>query len=168
MSCSRNDHAHYLRCVGDPLETIASGPTLDTAAALPSAALDVLKQLGLLTSQPLANVVQRLTHLSRQESSIVHLSNQSAPVTHIVLANNATAVDAAGVRAVELGYRYIMQASRTLEGDVEQLAINVATRVEELGHEHEIDCWISGGEPTVKLPPTGDVVEVAGINNSCC
>lgn len=139
--------------LGDPLETIASGPTLTSSAALPSAALDVLKQLGLQSSPQLANVVQTLTRLSQRERSLISASDGDVPVTHIVLANNATAVDAAGVKAVELGYRYIMQAARTLEGDVEQLAIKAADTIEQLGHQPEIDCWISGGEPTVKLPP---------------
>lgn len=139
--------------LGDPLETIASGTTLQSAAALPSEALEVLKQLGLLTSEPLANVVRTLTQLVRQESSVKQLNSQAVPVTHIILANNASAVDAAGVKAVELGYRYIMQAARTLEGDVDQLAVKAADTLEQLGHQPEIDCWISGGEPTVKLPP---------------
>ncbi len=138
--------------LGDPLETIASGPTVESAAAPPAAALDVLKQLGLLSSQPLANVVTTLTRLSREAGQGLRPNSSTAPVTHIVLANNATAVDAAGVRAVELGYRYIMQASRTLEGDVATLAIKAADTIEQLGHQPEIDCWISGGEPTVKLP----------------
>ncbi len=140
--------------LGDPLETIASGPTLLSANAPPSAALAVLAQLGLESSPPLANVVARLRELSQQERKVRHATNAGPEVTHIVLANNATAVDAAGVKAVELGYRYIMQASRGLEGDVEQLAIKAADTIEQLGHQREIDCWISGGEPTVKLPPS--------------
>ena len=139
--------------LGDPLETIASGPTLTSAAAPPSAALEVLKQLGLESSPQLGNVVETLKRLSQRERATMNANADELPVTHIVLANNATAVDAAGVKAVELGYRYIMQASRTLEGDVEQLAIKAADTIEQLGHQPEIDCWISGGEPTVKLPP---------------
>lgn len=139
--------------LGDPLETIASGPTLLSAGARPSEALGVLRQLGLEHNPALANVVQLLTARSRRERNAFWSDKNGPHVTHIVLANNATAVDAAGGKAVELGYRYIMQASRTLEGDVEQLAIKVADTLEQLGHQPEIDCWISGGEPTVKLPP---------------
>ncbi len=138
--------------LGDPLETIASGPTVASASALPSAALQVLRDLELLRSSALANVVRVLTEQARHEQARQLSQRSSTTVTHIVLANNATAVDAAGVKAVELGYRYIMQASRSLEGEVESLAVKAADTLEQLGHEPEIDCWISGGEPTVKLP----------------
>jgi hydroxypyruvate reductase len=83
----------------------------------------------------------------------VRRAPQRAPVHNIILANNATAVDAAGVRAVELGYRYIMQSARTVEGDVAELSTVVANVIEQLAGEAQVDCWISGGEPTVRLPP---------------
>lgn len=138
--------------LGDPLETIASGPTVELAGAEPQAALEVLELLGLSANPQLANVVAMLSRNAKniRASSVGGLAS---PVTHVVLANNATAVDAAGIKAVELGYRYIMQASRSLEGDVEQLALKAADTVEQLGFQPDIDCWISGGEPTVKLPP---------------
>ena len=139
--------------LGDPLDTIASGPTVDSALARPSSALTVLERLHLLEHPGLANVTNVLSRLAKAESRMGQASRSHAPVTNIVLANNATAVDAAGVKAVELGYRYIMQASQTLEGDVAPLAIKVADTLEQLGRENAVDCWISGGEPTVKLPP---------------
>ncbi|MCC6508000.1 MAG: glycerate-2-kinase family protein, partial [Pirellulaceae bacterium] len=115
--------------LGDPLETIASGPTLSSAEVTPSAALTVLDELNLLRSPPLGNVVQILQRSSG--AARVSRATSTLPVSHIILANNATAVDAAGVKAVELGYRYIMQASRTLEGDVRDLAIQAADTIEQ-------------------------------------
>ena len=139
--------------LGDPLETIASGPTVNSAVVRPQAALDVLEQLGLMDDGDLKNVVTVLSQLAGAAASEAPRARRPAPVSNIVLANNATAVDAAGVKAVELGYRYIMQAARTLEGDVVQLAHTVGRAIEQLSGEPQIDCWISGGEPTVKLPP---------------
>lgn len=142
--------------LGDPLETIASGPTVQSAVALPSDALCVLKELRLLQHPQLQNVIERLQVLKSTSQPTSGTLKRPTSVSHFVLANNATAVDAAGVKAVELGYRYIMQAARTLEGDVAELSIKVADTVEQLGHEPKLDCWISGGEPTVKLPVDGE------------
>lgn len=138
--------------LGDPLETIASGPTVQSAVVSPHDALGVLEELNLLRNSQLNNVVEQLRRRAAERPARARASNGNAPVSHIVLANNATAVDAAGVKAVELGYRYIMQTSRTLEGDVGDLSLKVANTIEQLGHESQVDCWISGGEPTVKLP----------------
>ncbi len=138
--------------LGDPLETIASGPTVLSARATPADALHVLEELRLTNSSELANVMRVLRSSPGGSTSNVKSPATATPIEHIVLANNATAVDAAGVKAVELGYRYIMQASRELEGDVGPLSKRFADNIEQLGRQTEVDCWISGGEPTVKLP----------------
>jgi hypothetical protein len=70
----------------------------------------------------------------------------------VILANNATAVDAAGTLAVELGYRYLMQSARSSEGDVGGLARHLSGAIAQLLGQREVDCLISGGEPTVLLP----------------
>lgn len=140
--------------LGDPLETIASGPTVASARVHPQAALEVLAELRLSEDRDLQNVIavlrQRSANASLQKTQ---RAGTGGRVTNIILANNATAVDAAGVKAVELGYRYVMQAATALEGDVSQLADHVGRALEQLSSAAEVDCWISGGEPTVKLPP---------------
>jgi hydroxypyruvate reductase len=140
---------------GDPLDTIASGPTVNEAAADPSQALGVLEGLGLASDRDLHNVVATLRRREQAPAGRQPGTRHSAPVSNIILANNATAVDAAGVQAVELGYRYIMQSARSLEGDVSELCVSVANAIEQLVAEPQVDCWISGGEPTVKLPAGG-------------
>ncbi|MGN6134987.1 MAG: glycerate kinase type-2 family protein [Aureliella sp.] len=164
---ARHCHARHLisliisDVLGDPLETIASGPTVVEAKALPQEALEVLAQLGLLGQPDLENVI---SVLRRSDAAIERRrAPKHAPVSNIILANNATAVDAAGVKAVELGYRYIMQVARTLEGDVAQLAERVGQTLEGLAREPQVDCWISGGEPTVKLP-AADICGRGGRN----
>lgn len=139
--------------LGDPLETIASGPTVAAAVVEPAEALQVLSDLELLGDPELRQVVEVLHHQATRPVARQGRGGQACPVSHLVLANNASAVDAAGVRAVELGYRYIMQAARGLEGDVGPLASTVARTLKQLSAEEQVDCWISGGEPTVKLPP---------------
>ena len=119
-------------------------------------ALAVLRELGLINSPALAGAVQAL-----QQQQSQSLPDQAPPVQstarcevdNIILGNNADAVDAAGVKAVELGYRYVMQSARGVEGDVLQIALHATDAIVQLAsQQQQIDCWISGGEPTVKLP----------------
>jgi len=151
--------------LGDALDTIASGPTTilppagKTAASTQenaSRALSVLDELGLSDSPSLARVVcvlQQQTQVPTHSTSCQH--QPPTLVEHAILGNNADAVDAAGVKAVELGYRYVMQSSVRVEGDVLQVARSAADAIEQLTSQDQIDCWISGGEPTVTLPPQG-------------
>lgn len=151
--------------LGDALDTIASGPTMvtpptgKTAASTQenaSHALSVLNELDLSNSPSLAGVVrvlQQQTQVPTHSTPCQH--NPPMRVDHVILGNNADAVDAAGVKAVELGYRYVMQSSRRVEGDVLQVARSAADAIEQLASQDQINCWISGGEPTVTLPPQG-------------
>jgi glycerate-2-kinase len=140
--------------LGDPLETISSGPTLLQSASDAASAWNVLKELHLLEHPRLAAVVRWLQNPpgAPPEGNSVF----PPPFTqHIILGNNADAVDAAGVMAVELGYRYAMQVAQAVEGDVGELAVRAAAAVRQISNQSEVDCWISGGEPTVTLPTTG-------------
>ncbi len=135
----------------DSLQTIASGPTLATANRNASEALQALEQLGLIQEPRLQNICSYLRRQSAETAGSVPSSLQTS-VEHVILANNATAVDAAGTRAVELGYRYLMQSARKSEGDVGALARHLSGAIEQLLGQREVDCLISGGEPTVLLP----------------
>ncbi len=135
----------------DSLQTIASGPTLITANRDASQALLALEQLNLSQEPRLLNICSLLRRNAAVSAS--NPSQHSMPdVEHVILANNATAVDAAGTRAVELGYRYLMQSARSSEGDVGAVARHLSGAIEQLLGQREIDCLISGGEPTVLLP----------------
>ncbi len=149
--------------LGDPLETIASGPTLLEASVDARQAWEALDQLGLLQVAGLANVLrcleQQLEHggdkpIGTHDASVIQ-ENHRCQVEHVILGNNADAIDAAGVKAVELGYRYIMQGARRVEGDVLQVAQTAVAALEQLISQDQINCWISGGEPTVTLPVGG-------------
>ncbi len=148
--------------IGDPLETIASGPTMLDASVAAADALKVLEQLDLVRSTRLANVVHSLEQYSLEQYSAPIAgpgasaeNRKGCQVEHLILGNNADAIDAAGVKAVELGYHYIMQGARRGEGDVLEFASLATDAVEQLASQNQIDCWISGGEPTVRLPGSG-------------
>ena len=139
--------------LGDPLEIIASGPTVLGVEPNPVEALNVLEALGLMEKPELKAVRDCLRQSARARDTALPKSGVSVgQVQHVVLGNNADAVDAAGQKAVQLGYRYAMQACRASEGDVMKYAEVAARAAQQLWEEPSIDCWLSGGEPTVKLP----------------
>ncbi len=137
--------------LGDPLDVIASGPTILKPATDPSRAIEVMNQLLPNQFQSIRNLLnqQFLMH-SVADSQVRRPPTELVP---IVLANNATAVDAAGQKAIELGYRYWMKSERHSEGDVIQLGQRFAKQMISTLEQAHVDCIISGGEPTVVLPP---------------
>ncbi len=118
--------------LGDALDTIASGPTVwpqdvgnlqAGAQHNASRALHVLDELGLSGSPSLAGAKFALQQQVRVPlPSTRRKHDRPMHVDHVILGNNADAVDAAGVKAVELGYRYVMQSAQRVEGDVLQVA----------------------------------------------
>ena len=74
-----------------------------------------------------------------------------------MLANNATAVDAAGIEAERLGYNHAMHCATRSEGAAEDVGSHLASmalRMREATDPREPDCLITGGEPTVRLAPS--------------
>ena len=133
--------------LGDSLQTIASGPTELGASNSPAAALQVIQKLNLENAVDLQPAIRALESISSTASSTAHCE-----VHNIILGNNADAVDAAGVKAVELGYRYVMECARESEGEVGSVAEHAHQACTQLMNDSAVDCWISGGEPTVQLP----------------
>jgi len=137
--------------LGDPLEFIASGPTVLEPPPDPERALAVLTtfcqgefiEIERLLS---ARAVERRRTLQAQDVE------PGCKVTYHILANNATAVDAAGTRAVELGYRYWMQSAREGDGLADAFGERFAKQLYDSHRTGLVDCLILGGEPTVILP----------------
>jgi glycerate-2-kinase len=75
----------------------------------------------------------------------------TADVTNLILGNNATAVDGAGVEAERLGYSHAMISATTSEGPAEDVGRHLASMALKMRDNPGPDCLISGGEPTVKL-----------------
>ncbi len=139
--------------LGDSLPFIASGPTLLNPKPEPAAASEVLKHYCQDEFQDLIHFLQSSSlPMSPTVSPTVRGSRCEVAPPH-VLANNATAVDAAGTKAVELGYRYWMQSSRHGDGPADEFGRRFATQLIDTRREGLVDCLIHGGEPTVVLPP---------------
>lgn len=133
--------------LGDPLELIASGPTVPSRST-PQEAIQTLTTLGIADHPELASV---LTYL-RKSAAIATIKPQlPLQLTNLLIANNATAVDAAGCEAERLGYSHAMISSAKPEGAAEDVGRHLAEMALRMRKEPGPDCLISGGEPTVKL-----------------
>jgi hydroxypyruvate reductase len=137
--------------LGDPLELIASGPTVQRKST-PADALNVLEAFQLTRESSIVSIVNFL-RTSSQES--VHQTDResfgSTSVTNLLIGNNATAVDGAGVEAEKLGYSHAMIAATRSEGAAEDVGQHLAKMALHMRDNAGPDCLISGGEPTVKL-----------------
>jgi glycerate 2-kinase len=132
--------------LGDPLEIIASGPTVHDRST-PQDALAVLQKFAALEVAPNATqYLQVRAALPATDSFPNHVSN-------LVIGNNAVAVDAAGIEAERRGYSHAMDAARELEGLAEGIGVHLAGMATQMREQPGPDCLITGGEPTVQLAP---------------
>jgi len=132
--------------LGDPLEIIASGPTVFDRST-PQEALAVLEKFGALEIAPAAtNYLQSRLNEPPFSSFAAHVTNQ-------IIGNNAVAVDAAGSEAERRGYSHAMFASRELEGAAEGIGTHLFEMARQMRGVSGPDCLITGGEPTVQLVP---------------
>lgn len=138
--------------LGDPVEAIASGPTVCEQTQDAKCALSLLEQLGLVDHPKLQNVVGYLRLSATKDVGATNSRDHRCSDEYVILGNNADAVDAAGIAAVERGYRYVMQSARSAEGDVLEVARTAVEAAKQVVVQQRVDCWISGGEPTVTLP----------------
>ena len=134
--------------LGDPLDVIASGPTV-TDHSTPTEALTILQRFGAAGAGIAPAIFESLAQRSSAQLSA------SCPVSNYVIGNNATAVDAAAARAERLGYRHAMLAASELEGFAEDVGRHLAGMAREMRAGSGPDCLITGGEPVVRLVDPG-------------
>ncbi|MFO1020293.1 MAG: DUF4147 domain-containing protein [Planctomycetales bacterium] len=139
--------------IGDPLDIIASGPTVPDSGT-PQQALDILRQFG---AQPPAVPESMFVYL-QQKLMEQHVSTApSCTVLNRIVGNNATALEAATQRARLLGYRVISLGSENT-GTADHAGRDLAHRCREIQANLQPNdppvCLLSGGEPTVTLTPT--------------
>ena len=137
--------------LGDPLDIIASGPTVPDSS-IPQAALDVLEQFGARAAGISSNVFEYLE--SRRLSAPGSSKDSGSPdarVTNLVIGNNATAVAAAREEAGWLGYAVTAESADRSEGSAEEAGRRLARQARVMRARPGRTCFISGGEPVVKL-----------------
>jgi glycerate 2-kinase len=131
--------------LGDPLDLIASGPTVEDRST-PNDALAILKKYSARAAGISPAVFDRLDR-SRPPSRQPPICR----VTNLVIGNNATAVDAAGIEAERRGYSHAMISTRQSEGPAEEVGRHLAMMARRMREQPGPDCLISGGEPVVRL-----------------
>jgi glycerate 2-kinase len=144
--------------LGDPLDLIASGPTV-VDSSTPAQAFEVLQAYD--PEQRLPQSVYRA--LSQEKNGLEEPQQMQTEVfgncrhTTVVIGNNAVAVDEAGIVAERRGYNHVMQSARQSEGTAEDVGRKLAEMAIHMLRAdptmHLNDCLITGGEPTVALVP---------------
>jgi glycerate-2-kinase len=130
---------------GDPLDLIASGPTVADSST-PADAVRLLERYGARDSGISARVFEALARRAGQPIAPINCQ-----VTNLVIGNNLSAVRAAASQAEALGYSTTFSSSKTSEGAAEQIGRQLADRAQAMRAGPGPDCLVSGGEPTVKL-----------------
>ncbi len=139
--------------IGDPLDVIASGPTVPDRSS-PQQAIDVLEQFGAHEAGIAPRIFDFLSRKARVTSQASLEAFDPARVINLVIGNNALAVDSAGIEAERLGYSHAMSAATQLEGDSEPIGRHLAQMAVTMRDSPGTDCLISGGESVVRLADT--------------
>ncbi|TWT32657.1 glycerate kinase type-2 family protein [Blastopirellula retiformator] len=130
--------------LGDPLDVIASGPTVPDSATAADA-LQILHDFDGVDRPEFASIVEVLKKKRATEPE------PTASVYNFVIGNNAVAVDAAGIEAERRGYSHAMTSARQSEGQAEAVGRHLAEMTLRMRDEKGPDCLITGGEPVVQL-----------------
>lgn len=159
--------------VGDPLETIASGPTVNSTCNNKQA-FQILQEY--LPDQIPENVLEHFSRLqaASANSAADQVSEENLPKIHnIILGNNAVAVEAALTHATQLGYRTINLGSNNI-GIAKDLGTQLIEKSEQASSESSPDnhsteansqprCFVCGGETIV--PISSDISPGKGGRN---
>ena len=130
---------------GDPLDLIASGPTTPDSST-PEAAWEILQRYaaGL-------DFLPRVAGYLQEKRRRGPPTPPTCQVVNLVIGNNAAAVNAAGRKAVSLGYSHALVSATQCEGPAENVGRHLAAMALRMRSEAGPDCLISGGEPVVRL-----------------
>ncbi len=131
--------------IGDPLDIIASGPTVDEVPN-PLAAIEVLRQFEAERWPFGPRLVEFLETAAESQASLPRFDPWN-----IVIGNNQTAIDAALVEARRLGFAAQCLPPNVSEGSADGVGQTLARHGLELAQQPEKQCLLWGGEPTVTL-----------------
>jgi glycerate 2-kinase len=154
--------------LGDPLDIIASGPTVPDTST-PAEALAVLERFGARETGVPPRVFEYLERRMASGGQLLASGGRQPPdggghfavnpsgglrpplAEHVIIGNNAAAVEAAGDEAQRLGYCCVLDAAQTLEGQAEDVGGRLAQTALRMRDQGGPNCLISGGEPVVCL-----------------
>jgi len=142
--------------IGDPLDVIASGPTVisnDTNTYSSSSVASLVEEYNLKDVLP-EDVLQVLL---LQDTEHQQQATSNSKVHNVLVGNNAQAVEAAAEQATQLGYNTVILGS-TIEGEAATVAnmyVSLAQQLKMTSSKYNIAALpaalIGGGETTVTL-----------------
>lgn len=130
--------------VGDPLDIIASGPTVEDTSR-PSDAIEIL-------SRRLAEATPSWAIEHLQSAASDRAQEISPTLSNMLIGSNSVALDAAARKARELGFHVLSlgaENTEDVERHAEELLQVLLSTVE--APDARASCVLSGGEPSVKL-----------------
>ncbi|MFP6647912.1 MAG: DUF4147 domain-containing protein [Pirellulaceae bacterium] len=133
--------------LGDPLDMIASGPTVEDQSTADDA-LAVLEEFDPDGRSTPGAIISLLRDASGTRP--LEMSTESQ-LFHHVIGNNKAAVEAAGEEAVRRGYAVELEANQQLEGTAEEVGTRLSGWLGSLPADQQPRCLVSGGEPVVQL-----------------
>lgn len=144
--------------IGDPLDSIASGPTVGDPTTFDQC-LNIIEKYNLSTTLP-ATVINHL-----QQGAAGAISETPKPedslfsrVSNYIIASNRQAVEAAAEMARGLGYQPLI-LSTFIEGETREIARMHSAIAKEIHHSGNPltppSCIITGGETTVSITGNG-------------
>jgi len=144
--------------VGNPLDVIASGPTVPDSSTFIQA-YGIVERYGLLDELP-SSIVEHLR--SGKEGTILETPKKDDPVfakTHnLIIASNEVAAQAAMAKAEDLGFN-TMLLSTFVEGEAREVAHVFSAIAKEILHSGQPvsrpACVVAGGETTVTIRGEG-------------
>lgn len=136
---------------GDPLDVIASGPTVEDSGTA-SEAISILQRLIPDPTEIPDSVWSALRRKASRRDQPTPIDTER--IQNRILGNNRLAVDAAAARARELGFQVDTESETGgIAADFgRQLAVKCLSGRD--SGQRQKRCVISGGEPTVKLTAT--------------
>lgn len=140
--------------LGDPLELIASGPTVRDPANTPESALAVFTELGIgLDELPTSVRAYLLRSLESRAASEQFLEQALSPAVNLLVGNLTAAMNAAAAEARTRGYEVVTEVQRSPSVTADAEGVRLAEWILRHGGSDRPVCLISGGEPTVRLCP---------------
>jgi glycerate-2-kinase len=131
--------------IGDSVEVIASGPTV--VANNEINAIEVLEKYDCDRSE----LPTRIWEVVESKSSGIPSRDQKITVSHFIVGNIDTALQAASRKAIDLGYTVDAMTVSGDEGDAGVIGQTVASQIRHSLNTPGMRCNLAGGETTVSL-----------------
>ncbi len=144
--------------VGDPLDVIASGPTVPDTSTY-AECIEIIERYGIVDRLPKAVLDVLNEGVSGNRPETPKRDNPAFETTHnVIVGNNRSALLAAERKAKELGYSTLVLTS-CIEGEAKEVAQVMAAIGKEIMTSKipiaSPACVLAGGEPTVTLEGKG-------------